>query len=90
MNERQLVTRIMQIVNSSSQGFAVKTAPIAGGNKGLPDIIGSYKGRPFAVECKIGNNKADGLQKYWLLRMQKGGYVTGVVRSLEEFEGLFV
>jgi Holliday junction resolvase len=32
------------------------------GTSGVPDIIGCYKGRMFAIECKAGNNKPTALQ----------------------------
>lgn len=32
------------------------------GTSGVPDIIGVYKGRFFAIECKAGDNKPTELQ----------------------------
>jgi Holliday junction resolvase len=32
------------------------------GTSGVPDIIGCYKGRMFAIECKAGNNRPTALQ----------------------------
>lgn len=38
--------------------------PVTGGYgaSGVPDIIGCYKGRFFAIECKAGKNKTTALQ----------------------------
>lgn len=33
------------------------------GRAGVPDIVGCYKGRFFAVECKAGGNKPTPLQE---------------------------
>ena len=39
--------------------------PITGGfgGSGVPDIIGCYKGKFFAIECKAGKNKPTALQQ---------------------------
>jgi Holliday junction resolvase len=38
--------------------------PVAGGYgaAGIPDIVGCYNGRFFAIECKAGKNKTTALQ----------------------------
>lgn len=56
--------------------------------KGLPDIIGSHKGIPFAVEIKY-NTEVRQEQMLTLRLFKQGGYVVGVVRSLDEFKALF-
>lgn len=33
------------------------------GRSGVPDIVGCYKGKFFAIECKAGKNKLTDLQK---------------------------
>jgi len=39
--------------------------PVMGGygSSGVPDIVGCYKGRFFAIECKAGKNKPTTLQQ---------------------------
>jgi Holliday junction resolvase len=39
--------------------------PVTGGygSSGVPDIVGCYNGRFFAIECKAGTNKPTALQE---------------------------
>jgi Holliday junction resolvase len=39
--------------------------PVTGGygSSGVPDIVGCYKGKFFAIECKAGKNKPTALQQ---------------------------
>jgi Holliday junction resolvase len=39
--------------------------PVTGGygGSGVPDIVGCYKGKFFAIECKAGKNKPTALQQ---------------------------
>lgn len=39
--------------------------PVTGGygSSGVPDIVGCYNGRFFAIECKAGTNKPTALQQ---------------------------
>lgn len=39
--------------------------PVTGGygGSGVPDIVGCFRGRFFAIECKAGNNKPTPLQQ---------------------------
>lgn len=39
--------------------------PVTGGygSSGVPDIVGCYKGKFFAIECKAGKNKPTPLQQ---------------------------
>jgi len=39
--------------------------PVTGGYgaSGVPDIVGCYQGKFFAIECKAGNNKPTALQQ---------------------------
>ena len=39
--------------------------PVTGGygGSGVPDIVGCYKGKSFAIECKAGKNKPTPLQQ---------------------------
>jgi Holliday junction resolvase len=43
------------------------------GTSGVPDIVGCYKGRMFAIECKAGDNKATALQYKNLEEIQAAG-----------------
>ena len=51
------------------------------GRSGVPDIIGCYKGRFFAIECKAGNNKPTALQERELRRINEAHGVTFVANE---------
>ncbi len=51
--------------------------PVTGGYgaSGVPDIVGCYRGRFFAIECKAGKNIPTALQERNLAQIKKcGGY----------------
>jgi Holliday junction resolvase len=51
------------------------------GRSGVPDIIISYKGRFFAIECKAGNNKPTPLQLNEIKAINDSGAVAIVVNE---------
>lgn len=51
------------------------------GRSGVPDIVGCYKGRFFAIECKAGKNLPTQLQKLELGRIQQAGGTAWVVNE---------
>jgi Holliday junction resolvase len=51
------------------------------GRSGVPDIVGSYKGRFFAIECKAGNNKPTPLQLNEIKAINDSGAVAIVVNE---------
>lgn len=57
--------------------------------KHMPDLIGGYNGKPFAVEVKDATGTPSKGQTYRLRQLQTQGYVTGVVRSVDDFKELF-
>lgn len=91
--ERQITTKIVDRIYQEGQtSFAIKYhgSPIT--IVGIPDLIGAWRGVPFVVEVKRPEEMTSGLslaQKAWLSVFQRGGYVTGVVSSFEEFVKLF-
>lgn len=52
--------------------------------RGTPDIVGSYKGRPFAVEVKRLGKKVTPEQAGELMLAKLAGVSTGVATSVEE------
>lgn len=48
---------------------------------GLPDFLGLYNGRFFAIEAKAGKNQPTGLQAYVLGQIRDAGGVACVVRD---------
>lgn len=67
MNEQQYVTNIIKAINDLG-GKAVKFVETEYSEKGTPDIIGSYKGRAFAIEAKVDDNKVSIIQE---IRLQE-------------------
>lgn len=57
--------------------------PVTGGygGSGVPDIIGSYRGRFFGIECKAGKNKPTELQKKNLRDIDAAGGIALVVNE---------
>ena len=51
------------------------------GTSGVPDIVGCYKGRMFAIECKAGNNKPTALQMKNLDAIASAGGYTEVINE---------
>ncbi len=58
------------------------------GRSGIPDIIGCYKGRFIAIECKAGKGKTTALQERELIAICNAGGFTFVVNEtcLDELE----
>jgi hypothetical protein len=58
------------------------------GRSGIPDIIGCYKGRFVAIECKAGKGKVTALQERELIAICNAGGFTFVVNEtcLDELE----
>ena len=58
------------------------------GRAGVPDIIGCYKGRFIAIECKAGKGKTTALQDKELGAILTAGGFTFVARetNLEELK----
>lgn len=73
----------------ASGGWVVKVHADIVQGKGTLDLIGSYKGQPFMVECKSDAGKPSRVQLYLAKRAMEGGYASGVVSNIKGFEQLF-
>ena len=51
------------------------------GTSGVPDIVGCFKGRMFAIECKAGDNKPTALQMKNLAAISSAGGYTEVINE---------
>ena len=51
------------------------------GTSGVPDIIGCFKGRMFAIECKAGDNRPTALQMKNLAAISAAGGYTEVINE---------
>ena len=59
--EKKVKTKVVAILKELGAYYFY---PITGGYgaSGVPDIVGCYKGRFFAIECKAGGGKTTALQ----------------------------
>lgn len=66
--------------------------PLTGGYgaSGVPDIVGCYKGKFFAIECKAGKNKPTPLQQMNIMKIHNMGGTAWVVNedNVHEVEGI--
>lgn len=103
--EKDLETRILNWLNSIEGCFAIKinttgifdpvrkvyrknTNPHI--HNGTSDILGLYKGSFFAIEVKVGRNKASDAQKLFLKRILNNGGKAWITRDYEQCKRLFV
>ena len=73
-----------QVANVLKSFGAYYFYPIGGwyGVSGVPDIVGCYKGKFFAIECKAGKGKTTALQdKHIAQIIGQGGYAIVVNES---------
>jgi Holliday junction resolvase len=57
--------------------------PVTGGygRSGVPDIVGCYRGKFFAIECKAGRGKPTEMQQYNLAMIKESGGMAIVVNE---------
>ena len=73
-----------QVVNVLKSFGAYYFYPVAGGYgvSGVPDIVGCYKGKFFAIECKAGKGKTTALKDRNIAQIiGQGGYAIVVNES---------
>ena len=58
----------------------------AGSLKGVSDILGCYKGKMLAIECKTVKGKLSKHQKEFIDNVNKAGGIGFVARNLEDVE----
>jgi Holliday junction resolvase len=51
------------------------------GRSGVPDIVGCYQGKFFAIECKAGKNTTTALQERELSRIESSAGVALVINE---------
>lgn len=57
--------------------------PVTGGygRSGVPDIVGCYMGKFFAIECKAGRGKPTEMQQYNIAQIKESGGMVIVVNE---------
>jgi len=79
--EKKVKTKVVAILKELGTYYFY---PIAGGYgaSGVPDIVGCYKGKFFAIECKAGKGKTTALQDKNIAQIiGQGGYAIVVNES---------
>lgn len=81
--ESSIVRAIVEWIKGQGEAHVMKTH---GGpqRRGLPDLVGVYRGRAFALEVKREGGAATPLQEHELAEWRRAGAVAGVVHSVEE------
>lgn len=82
MTEASIVQSIMRWLKS--QGAHVIKTYGGPNRRGLPDLIGVYRGRALALEVKRPGGKPTPLQEYELGRWAAAGAVAAVVTSVDD------
>ncbi len=83
--ESAIVKRIMRRLEIEPGCWAVKIHGTAMGKRGVPDILGSYCGRAFALEVKRPDvGVVSESQKYQLQKLANAGAKAAVVESVED------
>jgi hypothetical protein len=88
MNESDFTDILKDYIELSPDSKAVKIHGNALQSKGLPDLVGGWRGVPFWVEVKRPGNRTSKIQKAWLSILKKCGFVTGTVFYIEDFINL--
>ena len=78
--EKKVKDKARKILTESG-AFHFMPATHGYGTSGVPDIVGCYKGRMFAIECKAGDNKPTALQLKNLSAIAAAGGYTEVINE---------
>jgi penicillin-binding protein-related factor A (putative recombinase) len=84
-----VVVPILKWLNSLSNCKAINIHGGIFSQRGTPDIIGTFRGRTFTFECKIGAGIPSRQQKLRVRQWKNAGAVSHVVYSLEEVKEIF-
>jgi hypothetical protein len=89
--EGKVKKKVKDILKATTGCWFFMPATYGFGRSGVPDIIGCYCGRFFAIECKANGNKPTALQEKAMRDIQAGGGVAWLVddSNLAEFQIFF-
>jgi Holliday junction resolvase len=78
--EKKVKTKVVAILKEFGAYYFY---PVTGGYgaSGVPDIVGCYKGKFFAIECKAGKGKTTALQEKNIAQIIAQGGVAIVVNE---------
>ena len=87
--ERTITDKILRWLRSQPECWCFKVLGGGSQSRGVPDIVGCWRGRFFALEVKRPQlGRLSKLQAYVIGQIQKAGGLVAVVRSLEEVREL--
>jgi hypothetical protein len=84
VKERDTVRAIRTWLNSLPGCWHTKVHGGPMSDAGVPDIVGVYRGRGFALEVKAPGRYASAAQRRELERVEAAGGIAAVVRSVED------
>jgi Holliday junction resolvase len=78
--EKKVKTKVVAVLKTFGAYYFY---PVTGGYgaSGVPDIVGCYKGKFFAIECKAGKGKTTALQEKNIAQIIAQGGVAIVVNE---------
>jgi Holliday junction resolvase len=78
--EKKVKTKVVAVLKSFGAYYFY---PVTGGYgaSGVPDIVGCYKGKFFAIECKAGKGKTTALQEKNIAQIIAQGGIAIVVNE---------
>jgi len=78
--EKKVKDKVRKILNDGG-AYHFMPATHGYGTSGVPDIVGCYHGKMFAIECKAGSNRPTALQLKSLSAIATAGGYTEVVNE---------
>lgn len=84
MLERDIVKRIKEYLNGLDETFVWKNHGGQYSAAGIPDVIGSYRGRFIGVEVKRPGKKATKLQQVVIDKIKETGGISFVATSVND------
>lgn len=87
--EAKVKTRVKRVLEELGAYFFSPQSGIYG-RSGIPDIVGCYRGKFFAVECKAGTNTTTALQDKEIDKIRAARGMVFVVheRNIDEWEAI--
>ena len=78
--EKKVKTKVVAVLKTFGAYYFY---PVTGGYgaSGVPDIVGCYKGKFFAIECKAGKGKTTALQEKNIAQIKATGGLAIVVNE---------
>lgn len=83
-SEKSITNSIQKMLHGVPGVWCVKFHGGPYTQAGVPDILGAFYGRAFAIEVKRPGQKPTAIQDLTMARMRKAGIIVAVCHSVEE------